>query len=240
MDIKKFNKIRTNNPFLPLSDIVYELLLRDIISFRLQPGTKISENSISQQLSISRSPVKTALEKLVSHRFACIVNNRYYVSDFDPDYYKEICDFTMMIEPFAARKAARNITPEQLEELYRISDRLTQLYQEAYASGKDFGYTKLLDQEMAFHYGVVKASGNSLISKLYDERKFEVWRFRGYLLYSRPEGFFNTVDTDHRLICDILKLGDGDLAAAVTKRHLHVSQDSIERYELIIANERFS
>ena len=132
-----------------------------------------------------------------------------------------------------SKKAARRITPEQLEELYRISARLTALYQEAYASGKDFGYTKLLDQEMAFHYGVVKASGNSLISSLYEERRFEVWRFRGYLLYSRPEGFFNTVDTDHKLICDILKLGDGDLAAAVTKRHLHVSRDSIERYELI-------
>ena len=86
---------------------------------------------------------------------------------------------------------------------------------------------------MAFHYGVVKASGNGLISSLYEEHKYEVWRFRGCLLYSRPEGFFNTVDTDHRLICDILKLGDGDLAAAVTKRHLHVSRDSIERYELL-------
>jgi len=233
MDIKKFNKIRSNNPFLPLSNIVYELVLRDIISFRLQPGTKISENAISQQLNISRSPVKTALEKLVDRRFARVGNNRYYVADFDPEHYKEICDFTMMLEPFAASKAAKNITAEQLEELYRISDRLTELYQEAHASGKDFGYTKLLDQETAFHSGVVKASGNSLISKLYEEHKYEIWRFRGYLLYSRPEGFFNTVNTDHRLICDILKLGDGELAAAVTKRHLHVSRDNIERYELI-------
>ena len=93
---------------------------------------------------------KTALEKLVDRRFARVVNNRYYVADFDPEHYKEICDFTMMIEPFAAKKAARRITPEQLEELYRISARLTALYQEAYASGKDFGYTKLLDQEMTF------------------------------------------------------------------------------------------
>ena len=77
MDIKKFNKIRSSNPFLPLSDIVYELLLRDIISFRLHPGARISENAISQELSISRSPVKTALEKLVDRRFAKITNNRY-------------------------------------------------------------------------------------------------------------------------------------------------------------------
>lgn len=233
MDVQKFNKIRSSNPFMPLNDIVYELLLRDIISFRLHPGTRISENAISQELNISRSPVKNALEKLVNRRFASIINNRYYISNFDPEHYKEISDFTMMVEPFAARQAANNITPEQLQELYRLSDMLAALYQEAYATGKDFSFTKLLDHEMDFHYGVVKASGNSLISSLYEEHKFEIWRFRSCLLYSRPEGFFTTVDTDHKLICDILKLGNGDLAAAVVKRHLQVSSDNIERYELL-------
>lgn len=187
-----YKEIQQNSQQQPISAAERHRLraaVRDIISFKLHPGTRISENAISQELSISRSPVKTALEKLVDRRFAKITNNRYYVSDFDPEYYKEICDFTMMIEPFAAKKAARNIKPEQLEELYRISDRLTALYQEAYVSGKDFGFTKLLDQEMAFHYGVVKASGNGLISSLYEEHKYEVWRFRGCLLYSRPEGF---------------------------------------------------
>lgn len=233
MNINKFEKIRNENPFLPISDIVYELMMRDIISFKLKPGARISENALSKELNVSRSPVKAALEKLVNRRFVCIINNRYYVADFDVEYYKEICDLTMMLEPFAASKAAVNITEAQLEELYKISDRLDELYQEAYVSGADFGFTKLLDQEIAFHSGVVKASGNSLISNLYDERKFEIWRFRGYLLYSRPEGFFKTCDTDHRLICDLLRLGDAELASAVMRRHLHISRSGIDRYELL-------
>lgn len=233
MNKEQFDKIRNENPFLPLSDVVHELLLQNIISFRLKPGTRISENSISQELGISRSPVKTALEKLAEHKFIRIRNSRYYVSEFDESEYKEICDFTMMIEPFAAAKAARKITDRQLAELYQIANRLKELYKEAYESGSNFGYSKLLDQEIAFHSAVVKASGNSLISKLYDEKKYELWRFRGYLLYSRPEGFFKTIDTDHILICNILKLHDDELAAAVTRRHLHVSRDGIERYELL-------
>lgn len=233
MNKKIFDKIRNENPFLPLSDIVHELLLQNIISFSLEPGTRISENSISQELGISRSPIKTALEGLSERGFIRIRNSRYYVADFDEAEYRDIFDLTVMIEPFAAAKAARKISDEQLSELYRIAHRLTELYAEAYESGRNFGYSKLLDQEIAFHSGLVRASGNSLIANLYDSKKYVIWRYRGYLLYSRPEGFFKTLDTDHTLICDILKLHDDELAAAVTRRHLHVSRDGIERYELI-------
>lgn len=233
MNKRYFEKIRNENPFLPLSDIVHELLLQNIISFKLEPGTRISENSISQELGISRSPIKTALEKLAEHGFIHIRNSRYYVAEFDEAEYRDIFDLTAMIEPFAAAKAASKITDEELDELYRIANRLTELYIEAYESGRKFGYSKLLDQEIAFHSLLVKASGNNLIFNLYDSKKYVIWRYRGYLLYSRPEGFFKTLDTDHTLICDILKLRDNELASAVVRRHLHVSRDGIERYELL-------
>lgn len=62
MDVKQFEKIRSGNPFMPLNDIVHELVLQDIISFAVMPGSRISESSIAQELGISRSPVKAALE----------------------------------------------------------------------------------------------------------------------------------------------------------------------------------
>ena len=79
MNKKQFDKIRNENPFLPLSDVVHELLLQNIISFRLKPGTRISENSISQELGISRSPVKAALEKLANNNYVRI-KLFYYVN----------------------------------------------------------------------------------------------------------------------------------------------------------------
>ena len=64
VNCKQFEKIRSENPFMPLNDIVHELVLQDIISFAVMPGSRISESSIAQGLGISRSPVKAALEKL--------------------------------------------------------------------------------------------------------------------------------------------------------------------------------
>ena len=55
MNKKQFDKIRNENPFLPLSDGVHELLLQNIISFR--------QNHLAHQLllyeQICLTPYKT-------------------------------------------------------------------------------------------------------------------------------------------------------------------------------------
>ena len=233
MNLKRFEQMRKQNHFMPLNDIVHELILQEIISFRLVPGTRLSESGIAQELGISRSPVKSALEQLAERKFIRIKSNRYYVADFNEQEYKEICDFNMMVEPYATAKAAKHITPQQLEELYRLAYKLRDIYREAYHSGPNYSYSRILETELDFHLGVVRASGNRLITQLYEELKYEIWHYRGFLLYSRPEGFFDTCDTDHVLICDLLKLGDAELATAIAHRHLHISRDGIERYELL-------
>lgn len=233
MDCRQFEKIRKENPFMPLSDIVHELVLQDIISFALMPGSRVSESSIAQELGISRSPVKSALEKLAANNYIKIQNSRYYVAEFSQKEYDEICDFTQMIESYAAGEAALNITKEQLDELYEIAHKLQSLYDEAFHKGKNFVFAKLLEQEIKFHYCVVKASGNSLITSIYDQMKYRLFRCRSYLLFSRPEGFYDTIDTDHVFICDILKFGDRDMASAAIRRHLGVSRSGIEKFNLL-------
>lgn len=233
MDKQQLDTIRSKNPFMTLNDVVYEVLLQDIISFKLMPGSKIAESTIAEELGVSRSPVKNALEKLAENNYIKIQNSRYYVSEFDRKEYDEICDFSLMIEPYAAGEAALNITPEQLDELYRMARRLQSLYDEAFHQGRNFVFAKLLEQEIEFHYSVVKASGNSLITSLYNDMKYKLFRCRSYLLFCRPEGFYDTLDTDHVFICDILKFGDRDMAAAAARRHLGISRSGIERYKLL-------
>ena len=233
MNCKQFEKIRSENPFMPLNDIVHELVLQDIISFAVMPGSRISESSIAQGLGISRSPVKAALEKLASNYFIIIQNSRYYVAEFNKKDYDEICDFTEMIETHAAGEAALNITKEQLDELYDMAHKLQDTYDEAFHKGKDFVFAKLLEQEINFHFSVVKASGNQLITDIYDQMKYRLFRCRSYLLFSRPDGFYDTLDTDHVFICDILKFGDRDMAAAAIRRHLGISRSGIERFNLL-------
>jgi GntR family transcriptional regulator, rspAB operon transcriptional repressor len=48
-----------------VSDQVYEALKKAIISLRLPPGTAISENRICRQIGVSRTPVRSAIARLV-------------------------------------------------------------------------------------------------------------------------------------------------------------------------------
>ncbi len=48
-----------------VSDQVYEALKKAIISLRLPPGTLISENRICRQIGVSRTPVRSAITRLV-------------------------------------------------------------------------------------------------------------------------------------------------------------------------------
>lgn len=233
MDKQQLDNIRSKNPFMTLNDVVHEVLLQDIISFKLMPGSKIAESTIAEELGVSRSPVKNALERLAENNYIKIQNSRYYVAEFDKKEYDEICDLSLMIETYAAGEAALNITPAQLDELYVMARRLQALYDEAFHQGKNFIFAKLLEQEIEFHFAVVKASGNSLITSLYNDMKYRLFRCRSYLLFSRPEGFYDTIDTDHVFICDILKFGDRDMAAAAMRRHLGISRSGIERFNLI-------
>ena len=80
VELSQFEELRNNNPFMTLNDIVYELLLHEIITFSIKPGSKIYESVIAQQIGVSRSPVKYALEKLSEMGYVRIQNSRYYVS----------------------------------------------------------------------------------------------------------------------------------------------------------------
>lgn len=64
MNRSQIEERRQENPFLSLSDILYDIILQDIISFKLKPGTRLNESSIAEQLGTSRSPVKSALLRL--------------------------------------------------------------------------------------------------------------------------------------------------------------------------------
>lgn len=233
MNTKQFEEIRKNHPFLTLNDIVYKLLLQEIITFSLMPGSKVGESIIAQQLGISRSPVKYALEKLNEMGYVRIQNSRYYVSDFSYREYLELFDLTQILESYGAREAATNASDEEIQGLYRKSDALNVLYRESRNNNDNFSYKELLDAELDFHFSVVKASHNKIIADLYDSLRYKIFFCRGYLLYTRPEGFYEDLDTDHSYICDAINYRDPDMAVAAINHHLGISKNGIERYGLI-------
>ena len=73
-----------------IKDRIYEDVRHDIITFRYQPGEKLSEYSLAEKFGVSRSPVRSVLQKLESESLVLIDPQRgTFVTKLDYDY---ICD----------------------------------------------------------------------------------------------------------------------------------------------------
>ena len=69
-----------------LVDVAYDTLHRAIVCNELKPGTALSEGALSEQLGISRTPIREALKKLEDEGLVRIVPRRgAFVTDLSAE-----------------------------------------------------------------------------------------------------------------------------------------------------------
>ena len=59
-----------------IKDQIYDILRQQIMDGTLRPGDKIVEQSIADQLNVSRSPAREAIKQLVGDGFLTYIPNR--------------------------------------------------------------------------------------------------------------------------------------------------------------------
>lgn len=102
-------------PVMPLYDIVYTSLRRDIFKGIYKPGDRLVEEDISQKANISRTPVREALKRLAAEGLiefqpkhgAVVVANDIYEIDF-------LWNTRIFLETEAVKIAANNMDDEKV------------------------------------------------------------------------------------------------------------------------------
>ena len=219
MNRSQIEERRQENPFLSLSDILYDIILQDIISFKLKPGTRLNESSIAEQLGTGRSPVKSALLRLYYDSYV-VKNPGYRVVDFSVEEYRDLWEFSDLIEPYAASRVALRANTEELDRLYQIAFEMQDICGVGDVSLIRKNYERIMVLEYKFHSSIINLSQHALVQTVYAAIKSRLSRYRRYLNYDPPEGYFDVVGKEHVLICNVLKLHDADMAKAVMHRHL--------------------
>ena len=86
---------------------IFEIIRRLIITVRLRPGQKISENDISEALRASKTPVREALIRLEDAGLVTIVpKSGTFVAPIRIDRYIDACFVRLQLETGAVRRAA--------------------------------------------------------------------------------------------------------------------------------------
>ena len=165
-----------------LKEGVFELLHQRIVAGKYSTGEWLRQEELSLQLGVSQTPVREALDLLVSVGLAERVPYRgVRVPEWTPQEIADAYILRLILESAAVRLAASNISPEQLKILTETIEKTKGLI-----TLDDMSTQRQLNKK--FHLSLAQASGNFLMGKLYEmaSNMFPDWRLYEYM-FRHPE-----------------------------------------------------
>ncbi|GLK16436.1 MULTISPECIES: GntR family transcriptional regulator [Herbiconiux] len=152
-------------------DDAYEWLLAEITGFRLRSGSPLSENRLANQLGISRTPVREALQRLEKEGLVKRTDNaRFTVSQLTATEVNDACDLLEVLDTYIARKASSTLTDEGAAALKGYVDDMYRA-----AANDDRASWALADQ--LFHRKANALAGNVLVAETVRETRRRIQRF---------------------------------------------------------------
>jgi DNA-binding GntR family transcriptional regulator len=195
-----------------LSRRVFSQIQNDILNGVYEPGESLIETRLSEEMGVSRTPVREALRQLELEGLVQSVPNKgVRVKGVSAKDIEDIYTIRMYVEGLAARWAAEKITTEEMEELREAVD-----LEEFYTRRSDYGHLMKLDTR--FHDIIFKASKSKPLMHTLSTFHHYVQKARKVSL-SDP-GRAMEVLTEHRAIMQAIIDRDADTAERLTIEHV--------------------
>jgi DNA-binding GntR family transcriptional regulator len=214
-----------------LKDEIFDVLHKRIIAGKYGPGEWLRQEEIASQLGVSQTPVREALDLLVSAGLAeRVPYTGVRVAQLSAGEIIDSYGLRLMLEPAATRWAATSIQRDELDELYRILDEMKNQ-----VTLNDMSTQRQLSRE--FHLSIVAASRNTLMIKVYQvvANAFPDWMLYE-VMFRRPELLEESLAqeyAEHKAIVDALAAKKPDQAAQKAIDHiLHLGRDLEELLQL--------
>jgi len=192
-----------------LSETAYYELRRRIVELEFAPGDVLREDDLREQLGIGRTPIREALQRLEREHFVTVVPRQgIFVSGIEVSELSLLFETRTVLEPYAARLAARRGTDEQWQAM---ADALEETSQ-----AKDGNELLAIDRRC--HELMWQAAGNRFLLDTLDmlyAQSDRLWHL--YLAdVAEPEHAV----AEHVAILDALRSGKADLAGDLVERHV--------------------
>jgi DNA-binding GntR family transcriptional regulator len=208
---------------LSLHEEVLERVRTMIVEGRWPPGTRFPEAEVSEELGVSRTPLREALKVLAIEGLIELQTNRgAIIRVFSP---KEAHDTLLLIgelEAYAGELVCRNITDEQMAELEGLHQKM--LGHHACNERQAYWATN-----RKIHEKIVEFADNSALAEIHKLLRTRMLR----ILYagSNQPDFQQAAVNEHNLINDALTKRNGSELAAVLRDHQRYTWERV-RYSI--------
>ena len=185
---------------LSAKEKIYKELSSWIIKGTMKPEEKINEAEIAAYFSVSRTPVREALQQLAEQKLVYIIPSRgSFVTPLTDEIYEALAAISADIACLACRKR----TDKQLGELRDKARSFEQAYENQQ-------YSVLPEYDDAFHSYISEIAGNEYLSSYSSSLQMQTHRFE-YLLITNKQNRSTSI-TEHTAIIDAIDRQDETLA----------------------------
>ena len=200
------------NEYLPLRDLVFNVLRMAILKGELQPGERLMEIQLAEKLGVSRTPIREAIRKLELEGLVLMIPRRgAEVAAISEKRLKDVLEVRKNLEGLAVRLACARAkegmakTLEEAEQAFRESIKSEDLIAMAEADEK-------------FHFLIYDAADNEKLQQILTNLKENMYQFR--LEYLKNKEARERLIEEHKAIVEAIKTNDPDAAVKVMDKHI--------------------
>lgn len=197
-----------------LKDKAYVTLKKQILEDRYPPGSSLAERRLAEELGMSKTPVKAALERLELEGYITIAPQQFVrVRELEMSDIAEQYEIRTALETYIVRRLAGRLSDDHKQ---RLRDNLARQH-ELLAEQSEISDRVSADAE--FHMLLAEAFGNHTIFRTMSDLQDRIYRVITRVFRKTPERYAASVQ-EHQLIADALLAGDSDRAAQLVAEHL--------------------
>ncbi|HEX3754147.1 MAG TPA: GntR family transcriptional regulator [Rhizomicrobium sp.] len=199
-----------------LVDEVYRRIRSDIMSLKIPPDTRISVDNMVRELGVSQTPIREALSMLEA---IGLVTKKHFIGyctapRMDRRQLQELFEFRLLIEPYAARRAAEAMSEGMVRALEGVAGQMERHQSQGGPSHVEFAE---LDSEL--HQMIARGGGNNRIAESLEKLHVHLHIFR----FCFRREIAEEAIAEHALVMNAIRIRDAAGAEAAMRGHIEKS-----------------
>jgi DNA-binding GntR family transcriptional regulator len=201
--------------YLSLKEIAYRSIKDKILSGDYHPGMRLREDLLAEEISMSRTPVREAINQLAAEGLVTnIARKGIYLAEFDGAQIQDLLEVRQALEVLAVSRCVSRIDGAGLDAL----EANLRQFSTALDQGR-YGDCNQLDS--AFHQIIAASSGNSKLVAFLAEIEDAMQMARAIEKKADPQQKNQLTLTEHRQIVDAIAGRDTAGAIAAVQANLN-------------------
>lgn len=201
-------------------EIAYERLKDALQHADLEPGQVLSETRLSEQLGISRTPVREALRQLAQEGLVQVIPGRAItVAVHSIRSVLDVVHIRSLLEPELVRLTTDVLSSAELKEMKDAVEEM----EEACQGGDQVNWSRA---DTRFHDILGEGCPNRLLGEIVTQMRNRAHHLANIDSQTNPARLL-ACTKEHREIAEALERKDGLAAANATRRHIEKLKESL-------------